>query len=82
MEIVGIVAGALTLVGYLPQTLKTIATRRTKDLSLPTFLILGVSAILWTIYGISEALPAIWVTNSIVAVCSIIITTIKLSNKD
>jgi MtN3 and saliva related transmembrane protein len=78
MNLVGYLAGLLTLVGYLPQTVKTIRTRKTKDLSLLTFAIIGTSAILWTIYGLSNAKPAIWVTNGIVAACSLIITTLKI----
>jgi MtN3 and saliva related transmembrane protein len=82
MELIGILAGALTLFGYLPQTVKTIRTRRTKDLSLATVAIIGISALLWTIYGISLQLPSIWVTNAVVTICSVIILSIKLSQKE
>lgn len=75
-------AGALTLVGYLPQTLKTIRTRKTKDLSLATFLIIGVSALLWTIYGLANNLPSIWATNAVVTLCSVIILSIKFRQKE
>ncbi len=78
MDIIGYCAGLLTLIGYLPQTIKTIRTRETKALSLPTFLIIGTSAVLWTIYGLGMQKPAIWVTNGVVLVCSAIITVIKL----
>ena len=75
---IGYLAGLLTLVGYLPQTIKTIRTRHTKDLSLSTFIIIGTASVLWTTYGISRHIPALWVTNGIVAACSIIITVIKM----
>lgn len=78
MELIGFLAGLLTLVGYLPQTIKTIRTRQTKDLALTTFIIIGLSAILWVIYGISKGIPAIWVTNAVVATCSLVIIHIKL----
>ncbi len=78
MEFVGYIAGLFTLVGYLPQTIKTIRTRKTRDLSLYTFLIIGLSAICWTIYGVGKATPAIWITNGVVSVCSLIIICIKL----
>jgi MtN3 and saliva related transmembrane protein len=81
MELVGILAGILTLVGYLPQTIKTIRTRHTKDLAVTTFIIIGLSALLWTMYGISKDTPAIWITNAVVAVCSMIIVYIKLSGE-
>jgi MtN3 and saliva related transmembrane protein len=82
MELIGVFAGALTLIGYLPQTVKTIRTRKTKDLSLATFLIIGVSALLWTIYGLSKQLPSIWVTNAVVTFCSATIVSIKLTQKE
>ena len=78
MNYIGYLAGILTLVGYLPQTIKTIRTRHTKDLSLWTFLIIGLAAIMWTIYGLYKGLPALWVPNGIIAVCSGVITFIKL----
>jgi MtN3 and saliva related transmembrane protein len=82
MDLLGAVAGTLTLLGYLPQTFKTIRTRRTKDLSLGTFSIIGVSALLWTMYGLGKHLPSVWVTNAVVALCSLIILSIKLSHKE
>ena len=81
MEFIGYIAGLLTLIGYLPQTIKTIRTRRTADLSLATFLIIGTSALLWTIYGLYSQQPAIWVTNGVVTLCSATIMQIKLSAK-
>jgi MtN3 and saliva related transmembrane protein len=81
MDTVGYLAGILTLIGYLPQTIKTIRTRETKDLSLLTFLIIGTSAVLWTVYGFSNEKPAIWITNGVVSICSIVITVIKLHEK-
>jgi MtN3 and saliva related transmembrane protein len=81
MEIIGYAAGLLTLVGYLPQTIKTIRTRETRDLSLLTFLIIGTSALLWTTYGLSNGKPAIWLTNGVVTTCSAIITFIKLGGR-
>ncbi len=82
MEIIAYCAGVLTIIGFLPQTIKTIRTRETKDLALASFLIIGTSALLWTIYGIGVSKPALWITNGIVLVCSLIITGIKLHNRD
>ncbi|MEK7152570.1 MAG: PQ-loop domain-containing transporter [Patescibacteria group bacterium] len=79
MEVIGYIAGLLTLVGYLPQTIKTIRTRRTKDLALATFIIIGLAALLWTVFGIANNMPAVWMTNMVVGICSTIIICIKLS---
>jgi MtN3 and saliva related transmembrane protein len=78
MEVIGYIAAAFTLVGYFPQTIKTIRTRETRDLSLSTFALIGSSAVFWTIYGIGKGAPAIWFTNSIIVACSLIITIIKI----
>ncbi len=73
MEAVGILAGALTLLTYVPQAIKTLSTRKTRDLSLGTLLLLSASALLWVIYGLGKHLPAVWITNSVVAVLGLVI---------
>ena len=81
MELVGYIAGFLTLIGYLPQTIKTIRTRHTKGISLATFSIIGTSAFLWVVFGFSRSIPVIWVTNAVVCTCSLIIIYIKITNE-
>ena len=80
MTVIGFLAGILTLFTYVPQAIKTIQTRKTRDLSLTTLLLLSVSAILWVAYGLGKHLPAVWVTNSIVALLGLIILSIKLKD--
>jgi MtN3 and saliva related transmembrane protein len=77
MDVVGYLAGLFTLIGYLPQTIKTIRTKHAKDLSLATFVIVGISAILWIVYGLGNDKPAIWITNSVVAIATTIVVVIK-----
>ncbi|MCL2038058.1 SemiSWEET family transporter [Candidatus Saccharibacteria bacterium] len=78
IEAIGFIAGALSLIGYLPQTIKTIRTRKTRDLALATFLFVMLSAALWIVYGWMQNAPSIWVTNSVVMVCCLIITIMKV----
>lgn len=80
IELIGVIAGLLTLLGYLPQTIKTMRTRKTDDLAISTFVIIGLSAVSWTTYGLFSAQPAIWFTNGVVAACSVIIVFIKLKD--
>jgi MtN3 and saliva related transmembrane protein len=77
MEFIGYIAGIGSLIGYLPQTIKTLRTRRTDDLSLATFLVIGSSAILWTIYGIGTHKLAICIPNAVVAACSLLTVVMK-----
>jgi len=76
MEIVGFIAGTLTLIGYLPQAIKTMRTRRTKDV----FTLIFASALLWMIYGIARKAPEIYLANGVVVICTAVIVGIKLRN--
>jgi MtN3 and saliva related transmembrane protein len=78
MEFTGIIAGIFTLITYIPQALKTIRTKQTRDLSLTTYVLLIVSAFLWVAYGIDKNASSIWITNTIVGSLGIIILVIKL----
>jgi MtN3 and saliva related transmembrane protein len=51
VTLVGVVAGALTTISFLPQTIKTWKTKSTKDISLEMFLCFCLGVILWVIYG-------------------------------
>jgi MtN3 and saliva related transmembrane protein len=82
MEVLGFFAGLFTLLTYVPQSIKTLKSRKTRDLSLITLILLSLSALLWVVYGLRKALPAIWLTNSVVSVLALSILAIKLQNKD
>ena len=60
VTIIGLAAGALTTVAYLPQVVKTWKTRSAGDLSLGMFGILFAGIFLWLVYGIMiGSLPVI-----------------------
>lgn len=81
MTYVGLAAGCLTTVAFLPQVVKTWKTRETRDLSLGTFVFQGMSVTLWLVYGtIIRELPLI-VWNAITAVLVSIIVIFKLRYK-
>ncbi len=48
----GLVAAVCTTTSFLPQAIKIIRTRHTKDLSLWMYLILTIGSFLWFTYGI------------------------------
>lgn len=52
VTIIGMIGATLTTVAFLPQAVKTIRTKNTRDLSLFMFLLLGTGVIMWLIYGI------------------------------
>jgi len=53
VEWIGGVAAALTTLSWLPQAVKTITTRQTRDISLSAQLLLFVGIALWLVYGLS-----------------------------
>ena len=49
--IIGLVAASLTTFGFLPQSIKAIRSRHTKDLSLPMLLMIDTGVLIWIVYG-------------------------------
>jgi MtN3 and saliva related transmembrane protein len=48
----GYLAGFITVGAFLPQALRILRTRQTRDLSLGTFALLVTSGSLWIVYGV------------------------------
>src|ERR1700753_2315470 len=60
VTLVGMIAGVLTTVAFLPQVLRTWRTRSTADISLVMFLVYVTGLVLWVIYGLMlQDLPLI-----------------------
>ncbi len=49
--IIGLTAASLTTFAFLPQSIRAIKTKHTKDLSLPTLIMLEIGIVIWIIYG-------------------------------
>lgn len=82
-EICGLVASVCMILGYLPQAFRTIRTRKTDDIALPTFLMMGIGAIFFMLQGLLHKPEIIWslfLTNLITATCSCIVFGIKMYN--
>ena len=64
-EALGLIAGAMTTISFVPQVYKTWKSRSSGDLSMGMLLVFFIGVILWLIYGILiNSLPII-VTNSV-----------------
>ncbi len=71
---IGLLAGFLCTVSFIPQIVKIFRTRRTQDLSLVTFSLLCVGVFLWLIYGIlTKDLPVILANSVILVLCFLIV---------
>jgi len=67
-EMVGMAAGTLTTISFLPQVIKTYKSRSAKDLSLGMFLLFTLGVFLWTVYGVVINKPAVYVANGVTLV--------------
>lgn len=78
--ILGIAAAACTTAAFLPQAVKTIRTRHTKDISLGMYLLMVVGLALWLAYGIVIGDIPIIIANSITVLLAGSILTMKVRN--
>ena len=76
---IGLLAGFLTTVAFLPQLFKMLRSRSAKDLSLEMYLIYTLGVLCWLIYGImADQLPVIlW--NAIGLVLASTVLTLKIT---
>ena len=81
VTVIGLSAAVCTTTSFLPQALKVIKTRHTKDLSLHMYLLLTIGTLLWRTYGLMLRDPAIIMANSVTIVFSGIILFLKIKYK-
>lgn len=79
--VLGLVAACLTTFAYLPQSLKAIKTRHTKDISLPMVIMLEAGLIIWLTYGILINSIPIIAANTVSIGFMTIILILKLKYK-
>lgn len=78
---IGLTAAVFTVLAFLPQLLKVVKTRSTKDISLVMLSVFCGGNISWVIYGISIRDAAVAVANLLVFIQVFIIVMFKLRYK-
>ena len=53
INLIGSLAALLTTASFVPQAIKTIRLKQTKDISLGMYIMFNAGVILWLIYGIA-----------------------------
>ena len=81
VSVIGAVAALLTTVAYVPQAYKTIKTRSTASLSLPTYVMLFLGTCLWEAYGLLLGDWSIIITNLVCGLLGSVILYLKLVEK-
>ena len=77
---IGYAAAAMTVVSYLPQTVRVWRTRQTHDLSLWMFILLIVAGSLWLTYGVLRTDWPVILTNAALVLINVSILVAKVRN--
>ena len=80
-EIVGLAAGIITTVSFLPQIIKAIKTKDTKSISLVMYMIYLFGLCLYFVYAYMINEPALFITNSLSFFSGVIMLILKLKYK-
>lgn len=77
----GLVAGVLTTIAYLPQLIKTWQSKSADDLSWSMLIILCIGIILWLVYGFSVHDIPIVAANIVTFMLASVILVLKIRYK-
>lgn len=64
-ETIGLIAGILTTLAFVPQVLRVWRTRSATDISLPAFASLVIGIVLWIVYGLLLDSVALLLANGV-----------------
>ena len=81
IDLIGTVAAICTTFSFLPQAIKVIQTKHTKDLSLLMYSVLEIGVILWMIYGFSIGSYPVIIANIATLILSTTILFYKVKYK-
>lgn len=81
-EIIGLVAGTITSVTFIPQVIKIWRSKSVKDISMLMMLLLVLGTSLWLTYGLLIRSTPIIYTNLMVLIMSLTMLFFKLKFKD
>lgn len=77
----GLAAGTLTTIAFIPQVVKTWKSRYTRDISLGMFMIFSIGTLLWLLYGIRIGAVPVVIANAVTFGLSLTILVFKIKYK-
>ncbi|MFA6142543.1 MAG: SemiSWEET transporter [Candidatus Omnitrophota bacterium] len=81
VNILGLIAGTLTTISFLPQAIRIYKTRHTRDLSLLMYIVFLLGVFLWLCYGLMVHSHPIIIANAVTMVIGFYIFVMKLKYK-
>lgn len=84
IEAIGIVAGSLTTLAYLPQVIQVWRSRSARDVSLGMFSLMVIGIGLWLCYGLLIGSPALILANAVTLVLAglVLIGKLRFDRRD
>ena len=76
-DLVGIAAGTLTTISFVPQVLRIVQTRSAHDISWGMFTVFAIGTALWLAWGIAQGAVPVIIANFITLVLSVVIMLLK-----
>jgi MtN3 and saliva related transmembrane protein len=81
ITIIGLIAGTLTTISFLPQVVRIWKTHSTRDISLVMYLIFGTGVATWLVYGIIIKQWPVIIANAVTLVLALVIIAFKIIYK-
>jgi len=79
-DIIGSIAACLTTAAFVPQVIKTVKSRHTRDISLLMWLLFNAGVLLWLIYGLLIGAWPVILANGVTLILALIMLLMKLKN--
>lgn len=80
-NVIGLAAGTLTTMSFLPQVIKVWKNRSSRDLSVTMLIAFSSGVTLWLVYGILTYTPPIIITNIATLILAVTILILKVRYK-
>lgn len=78
IDVLGLVAGTLTTIAFLPQLLKVWKSKSAQDVSLVMMITFCIGIFLWIAYGVAIGAMPIIVTNAVTLALALMILLLKI----
>jgi len=81
IQAVGLAAGLFTTASLLPQVIKSVRTKSTKDISLGMFALISIGNLLWFVYGLLRRDIPVIAANLVTFSLAVTVILLKLRQK-
>lgn len=75
---IGMIAGTLTTLAFLPQVMQVVKTKSTEDISLVMYIVFITGVAFWLLYGILLGAWPVIIANIVTFILALIVLVMKL----